>query len=322
MKSIVRLLVPLGLACLCITFSGCEGRRFERHANLVGSPTANPLAEWWITPTPWPDAMATPLHATRGDELDPRCPPNFIVVADATAVAEGVGIVGAEIPGLGLQDYSTVAEAFAGPGTLCSLLPVDPFSGSPVNQCTNGPGDHSGLPFGFRKVSENQWKVLGLLCAANVADEDSHGGSNNVLLTIRIDRYLATPGAEAAFHWEAETMPSEFDLYGPSSIQFKRTSVTRRDDQCKNGAEARLEAGFDRGALELIGEDRYFEVRGATVDDVCKIEEYSLLVRRRNIVARVDLSMEFDSPDQVELVGRLVDFATQLDRNIEAAAQQ
>lgn len=110
----MRLLVPLGLACLCITFSGCEGRRFERHANLVGSPTANPLAEWWITPTPWPDAMATPLHATRGDELDPRCPPNFIVVADATAVAEGVGIVGAEIPGLGLQDYSTVAEAFAG----------------------------------------------------------------------------------------------------------------------------------------------------------------------------------------------------------------
>lgn len=83
-----------------------------------------------------------------------------------------------------------------------------------------------------------------------------------------------------------------------------------------------MEAGFDRGALELIGEDRYFEVRGATVDDVCKIEEYSLLVRRRNIVARVDLSMEFDSPDQVELVGRLVDFATQLDRNIEAAAQQ
>jgi len=99
---------------------------------------------------------------------------------------------------------------------------------------------------------------------------------------IRIDMYEATPGAKEAYRREARTIYPQLD---PLSID------------------------------EAIGEERTLRRSPDEYD------RYILLFRRRNVIARLELSYYRESsPDGKGPREPVLEYAAQLDRNIEAAA--
>jgi hypothetical protein len=136
-------------------------------------------------------------------------------------------------------------------------------------------------------ASEEQLIQMGRLC----------GVTASAGMSMRVDLYLATPGAAEAYKREAETIVDS-----------------------STGEAVELQ---DNHLLASIGDSRLLR-RVVTIVNDQRIDndDYELLFVRRNVVARIRLSYGFywnpgkGSPEP------LLEYAAELDKNIEAAAQR
>ena len=151
---------------------------------------------------------------------------------------------------------------------------------------------------------ETQLYQMGRVCGG----ETYFGGSGDPwTMSVQLHLYETTPGAGEAYRREATQM---LGSGGDPEIR-----------QCREDAEGRLEAAADRDLLLAVGDERELTTNVGLIDHECSgDDEYVLLFRRRNVIARLELSNNLPtsevSPDPV------LEYAAQLDRNIEAAAQQ
>ena len=169
------------------------------------------------------------------------------------------------------------------PGTIAALLPPDPFSGQ-LNGCGLSPNSEDGAPFSGFFADEAELDRLGRLCGCDALGDGK--GVWTDYFSVRGDVYLTTTGARAAFKMESQTLTRGFE------------DVSEVD-------EARLASlGEERVIMQHV-----FYVNGQQTEG-----QRVLLVRWHNIVARIELSPYH--PTEM-----LLDYAAQLDKNIQAAAQ-
>jgi hypothetical protein len=113
---------------------------------------------------------------------------------------------------------------------------------------------------------------------------------------MRVDLYVAAPGAAEAYKREADTMKPDY---------------LRENVEPEN-----------RQLLASIGDEQIL-TRALTVvnDQRLDNDDYELLFRRHNVIARIELSYgSFSAPGKGP-PEPLLEYAAELDRNIEAAAQ-
>jgi hypothetical protein len=196
-------------------------------------------------------------------------------------------------------------RSFLTPGVLSTLVPPEPSNSlwtlvpadspnGPVwccsesgNQSFGSPGGGGGL-FGFG-AGEEQLNQMGRLCGG-IAN------SQKGALRMRVDLYVAAPGAAEAYKREADTMKPDY---------------LRENVEPEN-----------RQLLASIGDEQIL-TRALTVvnDQRLDNDDYELLFRRHNVIARIELSYgSFSAPGKGP-PEPLLEYAAELDRNIEAAAQ-
>jgi hypothetical protein len=114
---------------------------------------------------------------------------------------------------------------------------------------------------------------------------------------MRVDLYVAAPGAAEAYKREADTMKPD----------YLRENVEPEDQQL----------------FASIGDERIL-TRVLTIvnDQQLDNDDYEILYRRRNIIARIELTYGSFSHPGKGPPDPLLEYAAQLDRNIEAAAAQ
>jgi hypothetical protein len=266
-------------------------------------------------PTPLPEATVEALQAVTGDELELKCPPTLLEAVEPTRLAEEMDKL--QIPTYvpGPEELGLTPEAFTGAGTLCSLLPPDPMTGELLDYCSPEPNEQLGVQFGGGFALEAQLVEMGRLCGATV------GGYGRGNVHVRLDKYKAVAGANEAFRREAVVITPTTDL-PPWPLTNEQRAAVEANRKCEQDANDRMQSNIDHELLESIGEDRELQVSVGTMNDQCWIEQYAMLIRRRNIVARMDFALDFGSPGQASLVPSMLEYAAQLDRNIEAAAAQ
>jgi hypothetical protein len=240
---------------------------------------------------------ARSLRTPDGTEVNVVCPPS-LADADpgklATVWADGSFLT----PGV----LSTLVPPEAS-NSLWTLMPVDSPDGS-VWCCTDRDNASFGSPegggglFGFG-ASEEQLDEMGRLCGGIANSQEG-------ALRMRVDLYAATPGAAEAYKREADTM-------APDGFYHENIEPD------------------DEGVLSSIGDERvfmrYVQYEGEKPRRL-DIDDYELLFRRRNIVARLQLSYldaslgfpAYTSTPQKGPPEPLLEYATQLDQNIEAPA--
>lgn len=189
-------------------------------------------------------------------------------------------------------------RGFLTPGALSTLLPPEAPNSlgvviprasptGPINCCDEENNRDFGARFGGGFASEEQLIQMGRLCGVR-----ARGG-----MSMRVDLYAATPGAAEAYRREAETMK-------PGRL---REGVPRQDEQL----------------LSSIGDQRVLtRILEIVNDQKVDSDTYELLFRRRNVIARIELSYGFFPNPGKGPPDPLLEYASQLDRNIEAAAQQ
>ena len=264
------LLFPL-LACLWLAVA-CDGNR-----------------------QPLPESLARTLKTPDGSEVAIACVPS--VLDDVDPVALATAMVGFNIHTPSSIDTAATRVATLMPpeaaNSLRTLVPVDSPDGSvwccsDRNNASFGDPQGGGGLFGFG-AGEEQLDQMGRLCGGIANSEEG-------ALRMRVDLYVATPGATEAYKREAEVM---------------RPGYLREDLELEN-----------QGLLFSIGDERKLtRILTKVNDEYVDTDLYELIFRRRNIIARIELSYgSFSAPGKgpPEL---LLEYAAQLDRNIEAAAQ-
>jgi len=171
------------------------------------------------------------------------------------------------------------------PNSLSTLIPLQASTG-PIDCCGGERNEDFGARFGGGFASEEQLVQIGRLCGVTAS-----GG-----MSMRVDLYATSPGAAEAYKREAATM-----MDSPTG-----EGVEQQDDEL----------------LASIGDSRLLRRIPTIVNDQrIDNDDYELLFKRRNIVARMRLSYGFYwNPGKGEPTP-LLEYASQLDRNIEAAAQ-
>jgi hypothetical protein len=175
-------------------------------------------------------------------------------------------------------------------GSLASLLTPDPVSGRSVPEYTLNSNALVGSPgYGYH-ASEQQLDQMGRLCGLYTSlNEFTHGPSEGWVMHVYLDFFATSPGANEAFRrWSK-------DLKGSGDVGLA-----------------------DPTSLERVGEERKLRLSEATAK--YSYDTYDLLFRRRNIVFLIRLNYgESTEGRPVELV---VEYAAELDRNIESLAEQ
>jgi hypothetical protein len=233
--------------------------------------------------SPLPENVARTLKTPDGSEVKLVCPPSLAddPVKMATAMA-----------GFNIHTPSSIYPALtAAPpipaNALNSVIPRESSAGS-VDCCSTETNKDFGAPFGGAFASEEQLIQMGRLCGIR---------ADSPAVTMRVDLYTATAGAEEAYRREADTMMASSTGEGvePQNSQL----------------------------LASIGDKRLLRriltiVNGQRIDN----DGYELLFARRNVIARMRLSYgSFWAPAKGP-PEPLLQYAAQLDGNIEAAAQQ
>ena len=188
-------------------------------------------------------------------------------------------------------------RGFLTPGALSTLLPPEAPNSlgvviprasptGPINCCDEENNRDFGARFGGGFASEEQLIQMGRLCGVR-----ARGG-----MEMRVDLYAATPGAAEAYKREAETMRAS----------TTGEAVEPQDDQL----------------LSSIGDKRLLR-RVLFIENEQRLDtdDYELLFIRRNVIARIRLSYGWPPALGKGPPDPLVEYAAQLDRNIEAAAQ-
>ena len=171
------------------------------------------------------------------------------------------------------------------PNSLTTLIPLQASTG-PIDCCGGERNEDFGARFGGGFASEEQLVQMGRLCGVTAS-----GG-----MSMRVDLYLATAGAAEAYKREAETM--------------RPGRLTERVEP------------QDRQMLDSIGDERTLtRIIEIVNDQKIDSDHYELLFRRRNIIARIKLSYGFFPFPGKGPPEPLLEYAAQLDRNIQAAAQ-
>lgn len=163
-------------------------------------------------------------------------------------------------------------------GSLGALLPANPISGIAPATCPLLSNSVVGAyDYGFF-ASESELERLGRICGCEYGNYES--------LDVRIDLYHATDGAHEAFAQEAKYVkePPNEEVEGVNKEQLSHI-----------GNERIIKQTF----YSINGQERKFDA--------------VLLMRRANIIARMELTPE-------QPVDVLLEYAAQLDKNIEAAA--
>ena len=227
-------------------------------------------------PTPLPDSVAASLRTPEGNEVSLTCPPS-LTDADPDKLATAMAQFNIHTPS-SLDAVETLVPPEA-PNSLRTLIPRESPEG-PVDCCGSSTNSDFGAPFGGGGMfgfgaSEEQLIQMGRLCGI-------FAGSGPAL-EMRVDLYVATPGAKEAYRREARSIYPQLD---PLPID------------------------------EMVGDERTLR---RSPD---QYEWYILLFRRGNVIARLELSYRELSPDGRGSPEPLLQYAAQLDRNIEAAAQQ
>jgi hypothetical protein len=238
--------------------------------------------------SPLPDSLAQSLKTPDGSEVDIVCPPSIsdlLETADPAALSTALAEfnIRTPVPPEGLFPPGALTPA---PNTLYNLVPPEsPFG--PVHCCIEGSNESFGTPFGGGGIfgfgaTQEQLEQMGRLCGVLASGA----------MEMRVDLYATAPGAMEAYRREAQTMSPD-DL---------RENVKPED-------EVLLASIGDERALTHV----FTVVNGQRLDK----DEYDLLFRRRNIIARIELGYAGQGPPEP-----LLGYAAQVDRNVEAAVRQ
>lgn len=182
------------------------------------------------------------------------------------------------------------------------LIPRDSSKGA-IDCCSDETNEDLGAEFGGGGVygfgaSEVQLDGMGRRCGVTAE-------SNVLGYQMRLDYYATTPGAIEAYRREADTM---------------------RDDELKDIDSS------DRELFTSIGDRQELRMTTGTMNGQPFMETYDVLFQRRNLVARVELQYwgTIDSSSKPPVASSagggpltpLLQYAAQLDQNIQAAAAQ
>lgn len=233
-------------------------------------------------------SSARSLKTPDGSEVNVVCPPSL-----TDADPDKLATAWANRSFLTPDALSTLRPPEA-TNSLRTLIPVDSPDG-PVWCCSESSNRSFGSPegggglFGFG-AGEEQLNQMGRLCGG-IADSQNGG------LRMRVDLYVAAPGAAEAYKREADTMKPD----------YLRENVEPEDQQL----------------FASIGDERIL-TRVLTIvnDQQLDNDDYEILYRRRNIIARIELTYGSFSHPGKGPPDPLLEYAAQLDRNIEAAAAQ
>ncbi len=242
------------------------------------------------TRQPLPSSLVKKLRTPDGTEIQRTCPPPIEQVADPTKVAE---LLNRNFDfyneTLGPEDFGIPPEVMNPPDSPALLIPTAAPLGAQVSCCSDLTNQEMGDPNFGSFASEEQLNQLGRLCGFT-ADSVPEA------YQIRLDYYRTTPGAKEAYRREAAL--------------FSQYEVSNLDT-------------LDQQALSSIGEDR---VLGRTISWTNGVrdeaDEFTLFIRRRNVIASIDLQYVLLPGTHQGPPTPLLQYAAQLDRNIEAAAQQ
>jgi len=248
------------------------------------------------TRTSLPEDLAKELQTPEGNEVAFACPKSvredfgteelFKWVAEAMSTPAQAG--GGITPGpISLPDFSDLPPAPVSPDSLASLLPPDPGSGKPVSMYTLNLNSYVGSPGSGYWESEDQLDKMGRLCGLSTSLGELNISASGNDITIRqvyleIDYYEITPGAREAFRREL------------------------KDDFGEKVEDVSVDVGDER---QLLASSYESPSSGESTT-------YSLLMRRRNIIVRL---WGWDGEGETDAV---LEYAAQLDQNIEATAQQ
>jgi hypothetical protein len=188
----------------------------------------------------------------------------------STPTPDSEGIVAAACP---VKFHSEIA-----PGSLGTLLPMDPVLNKVPAYCSLDSNDVVGAPdYGFF-APENELERLGRICGCSYGHYEA--------LYVRIDIYQEADGAHEAFAQEASYLDE------PPNKEVEEV---------------------DKSQLSDIGNERKLKQTFYSVNGQQRKHDAVLLMRRSNIIARMDFTPE-------QPVDLLLEYAAQLDRNIQAAA--
>jgi hypothetical protein len=238
------------------------------------------------------------LKTPDGTEVNVVCPSSL-----ADADPDNLATAWANRSFLTADALSTLRPPEAA-NSLKTLIPVDSPDGS-VWCCSDRDNASFGSPegggglFGFG-ASEEQLDEMGRLCGEIANSQEG-------ALRMRVDLYVAVPGAREAFKREADKMAA--DGFYHEEIKLDDESLL-------------LSIGDERAFM------RYSHYEGEKPRRL-DIDDYELLFRRRNIIARLQLSYldtslgfpAYTTTPQKGPPEPLLEYAAQLDRNIGAAAQ-
>ncbi len=238
--------------------------------------------------SPLPDDVARTLKTPDGSEAKIVCPPSIselLKTADPgkVATAEAGFNIKTAVPPEGLFPPGALTPV---PNSLKSLVPAQSPTGR-IDCCSEETNEDFGAQFGGGFASEVQLNQMGRLCGLTA----SRG------MSMRVDLYEATAGASEAYKLEAKTM--------------------------KESSTGEAEEPQDGQLFNSIGDQRLLK-RILTIENDQRLDndDYELLFVRRNVVARIRLSYgSFAAPGKGP-PDPLLQYAAQLDQNIEAAAQQ
>jgi hypothetical protein len=238
-------------------------------------------------PTPLPEDVARTIQTPEGNEVSVTCPPSFEEAIGPTKLAEILSRPGFPQP----EPGDIPPDAFARPGSLCTLLPPDPVSGESITFCpslTNADPAAAG-------ETEGQWEEyyaqMGRLCRVSVS---LYGPDHPWEMNVDMELYATTPGAREAFRPKAgQGEPDDDSLL------------------------------VDRDLLLSLGDERrFYRIMGYIDGEVIDQDIYVLQFRRRNIATELSLSYIGTSPTGKGSPDPVLEYAAQLDRNIEAAAEE
>jgi hypothetical protein len=277
-------------------------------AIAVGATTLTLLLLGCEKPSPLPEDLAATIQTPEGNEVKVTCPPSFEVAIGPTKLAEILSRPGFPQP----EPGDIPPGAFARPGSLCTLLPPDPISGQPIDFC---PAETYPDAESFFLADEELLDQMGRLCGISVS---LYGPDYSWEMDADVELYATTPGAKEAFRRSATGtgFGGESDS---SDLAPNDDEISRSLRRCHEDALRRLGDTTDFDLLLSLGDERELGASVGLVDGECSdFETYDLLLRRRNVISRIDLS--FQSTAGEPPVTLLLNYAAQLDRNIEAAA--
>jgi hypothetical protein len=260
----------------------------QETAERVQTPTGDELSRLSC-----PEGLST--HVGLAEYLNAQQRVEEAWKATATALRSSIPTSGADPSPFATQivlppELYEVTPAPAAPGSLGSLLAPDPVSGRSVPEYTLNTNDVVGSPGYGYYASAQQLDQMGRLCGLYTSlNEFTHGPSEDWVMHVYLDLYATTAGAEEAFQRWARS------LGGSSDVDVA-----------------------DCRSLKGVGEERELRLAKATAQ--YRYDTYHLLFRRRNVVLL--LTLNYGEPTARGPVDLVAEYAAQLDRNIEAAAEE